>query len=70
MRLYCTILVERDSQKPLLIGRGGDMIKRIGTAARLELERFFEARVFLDLRVKVRDRWREDARILDQIGFE
>jgi GTP-binding protein Era len=70
MRLYCTILVERESQKPLLIGHGGSMIKRIGTAARLELERFFETRVFLDLRVKVRDRWREDERMLDQIGLE
>ena len=54
MRLYCSILVERESQKPILIGRGGEMIKRIGTAARQDLEAFFEARVFLDLRVKVR----------------
>jgi GTP-binding protein Era len=69
MRLYCTILVERESQKPIIIGRGGAMIKRIGTAARMGLERFFETRVYLDLRVKVRSDWREDERILDDLGL-
>ena len=44
--LYCTIVVERESQKPIVVGRGGEMIKRIGTAAREELERFFDARSF------------------------
>jgi GTPase len=67
LRLYCTILVERSSQKPILLGRGGTMIKSIGTAARLELERFFEARVFLDLHVKVKSEWREDERLLDEL---
>jgi len=65
MRFYCSIIVERESQKPILIGRGGEMIKRIGTAARTDLEAFFETRVFLDLRVKVRADWREDERLLD-----
>ena len=69
MRLYCTILVERDSQKPIVIGKGGEMIKAIGTAARKELEAFFDTRVFLDLRVKVRADWREDERMLDEIGL-
>jgi GTPase len=69
MRLFCTILVERESQKPIVIGRAGSMIKRIGTEAREELERFFEARVFLDLRVKTRAGWREDPRMLDEIGL-
>ena len=68
MRLFCTILVERESQKPIVIGRAGTMIKRIGTEAREELERFFGARVFLDLRVKTRAGWREDPRMLDEIG--
>ena len=67
MRLYCSILVERPSQKPIVVGRGGEMIKRIGTAAREELERFFQTRVFLDLRVKVESEWREDERRLDEI---
>ncbi len=68
MKLYCSIIVERESQKPILIGRGGEMIKRIGTAARRDLETFFETRVFLDLRVKVRAEWREDERLLDELG--
>jgi GTP-binding protein Era len=69
MRLFCTILVERESQKPIVIGRGGAMIKRIGSEAREELERFFGAKVFLDLRVKTRAGWREDPRMLDEIGI-
>ena len=69
MRLYCSILVERESQKPIVIGRGGSMIKQIGTEARQELEAFFNARVFLDLRVKTKANWREDPRLLDEIGI-
>jgi GTPase len=69
LRLYCTILVERESQKPIVVGKGGAMIKAIGTAARHELERFFDTRVFLDLRVKVRAGWREDERMLDELGL-
>jgi GTP-binding protein Era len=69
LKLYCTIFVEQESQKPIVIGRGGEMIKRIGTAARHELERFFETKVFLDLRVKVNPDWRNDERTLDQLGM-
>ena len=69
MRFYCTILVERETQKPILVGKAGSRIKAIGTAARKELEKFFDARVFLDLHVKVREGWREDERILDSLGL-
>ena len=69
MRFYCTILVERETQKPILVGKGGARIKAIGTAARKELEAFFDARVFLDLHVKVREGWREDERVLDSLGL-
>jgi GTP-binding protein Era len=69
MRLFATILVETDSQKPIVLGRGGSMIKRIGTEARLELERVFNTRVFLDLHVKVKADWREDERTLQSIGL-
>jgi GTP-binding protein Era len=69
MRLYCTIVVERESQKPIIIGRGGDMIKKIGTAAREELERFFQTKVFLDLHVRVKSEWREDENVLSDIGL-
>jgi GTP-binding protein Era len=68
LRLYCTIYVEQESQKAIVIGRGGDMIKRIGTEARQDLERFFETRVFLDLRVKVNPDWRNNDRALDELG--
>jgi len=67
-RIYATILVERDSQKPIVIGRGGDLIKQIGTEARREIEHLLQNRVFLDLRVAVREQWREDSRMLDQLG--
>ena len=67
MRLYCTILVERESQKPIIIGRRGEMIKAIGTAAREGLERFFDTKVYLDLHVKVKSEWREDERVLDEL---
>jgi GTP-binding protein Era len=66
--LYCSILVERSSQKPIVIGQGGALVKQIGTEAREELERFFGTRVFLDLHVKVRADWRENDRILTQAG--
>src|SRR5215471_19190752 len=69
MRLYCTILVESESQKPIVIGRAGSMIKRIGTEAREDIERFFQCKVFLDLRVKVRANWRDDERTLDRLGL-
>jgi GTPase len=69
LNLYCTILVERDSQKPIVVGKGGAMIKEIGTAARQELERFFETRVYLDLHVKVKSEWRDDERTLDELGL-
>ena len=67
--LYCSIVVDRESQKPIVIGKGGDMIKRIGTAAREELEQFFGTRVYLDLHVRVKSEWREDERILGEIGM-
>jgi GTP-binding protein Era len=69
LRLFCTILVEQESQKPIVIGRAGAMIKRIGTEARQDLERFFECKVYLDLRVKVKPDWRDDERVLDDLGL-
>jgi GTPase len=68
LRLYCTIYVEQESQKGIVIGRGGEMLKRIGTEARQDLEAFFETKVFLDLRVKVNADWRDNDRVLDDLG--
>ena len=69
LRLYATIVVDRESHKPIVIGKGGDMIKRIGIAAREELERFFGTHVYLDLHVRVNADWREDERVLNDIGL-
>jgi GTP-binding protein Era len=69
MKLYCTIVVDRDSQKPIILGRGGEMIKQIGIAAREDLEKFFDTRVFLDLHVRVKSEWREDENVLNDIGL-
>jgi GTP-binding protein Era len=70
LKLYCTILVERESQKGIVVGKGGDMIKQIGTAARAALEAHFESRVFLDLHVKVKAEWRDNERLLDEINLQ
>jgi GTP-binding protein Era len=69
LSLYCSIVVDRESQKPILVGKGGEMIKKIGTAAREELERFFETKVFLDLHVRVKAEWRDSERVLGDIGL-
>ena len=68
--MYCTIYVEQESQKGIVIGRGGEMLKRVrsGTEARQDLEAFFETKVFLDLHVKVNADWRENDRVLDDLG--
>ena len=64
-----TIVVERETQKPIVIGKRGDMIKRIGTEAREELEAILGAKVFLDLHVAVHERWREDERFLGELEW-
>jgi GTP-binding protein Era len=69
LRVYCTIYVETESQKPIVIGRAGSMIKKIGTEARLDIASFFDCKVYLDLRVKVKPDWRDDERVLDSLGL-
>lgn len=68
-KIHAAILVESESQKPIVVGKGGDMIKRIGTEARKDLEAMLDGRVFLDLHVKVREDWRDNERILDEMGL-
>ncbi len=70
MRLYCSIVVDRDTHKPIVLGRRGSRIKRIGTEAREELEQLFGTRVYLDLHVRVRPGWRESERMLRELGLE
>jgi GTP-binding protein Era len=69
VRIEASILVERESQKGILIGKGGSMLKAIGSAAREEIERFLGTRVYLGLFVKVRESWREDPAVLEQMGL-
>ncbi len=69
VRIEASIFVERDSQKGIIIGRGGSMLKSVGTAARRQIEEFLGTRIFLGLFVKVRERWREDAALLDEMGM-
>jgi GTP-binding protein Era len=70
VRIECVLLVETESQKGIVIGSGGRMIKAIGTAARQELERELGSHVHLDLKVRVRRHWRADERVLDRLGIE
>jgi GTP-binding protein Era len=69
-RISATIYVARNSQKGIIIGHKGEMLKRVGTAARIDLERFLDKKVFLELHVKVNDNWRNDERQLKKFGYE
>jgi GTPase len=69
VRIQCAILVERDNQKGILIGRGGSMLKLVGSEARQQIEHFLGTKVFLGLFVKVRERWRENDALLDEMGM-
>jgi GTP-binding protein Era len=69
IRIAATITVEKDSQKGILIGKGGKMLKEIGTQARLEMEKFFAAKIFLELFVRVRKDWTKDAKWLKEFGY-
>ncbi len=69
LRIQAQIIVEKETQKGILIGRGGTMLKTVGTEARQDIEEFLGTRVFLGLFVKVRENWREDPRILEEMGL-
>ena len=68
-RIYATIYVERDSQKGILVGKGGRTIKHIGTEARKDLEALLGTKVFLDLQVKVKKNWRRDLNLIRRFGY-
>jgi GTP-binding protein Era len=70
VRIYCSIYVDKDSHKKIVIGSQARKLKRIGTEARSEIEKLLEKRVYLDLFVKVKPRWRDDSRFLDSLGIE
>ncbi len=69
LRLHATVYVEREGQKGIIVGKGGEMIKRIGVEARRDLEHMFGCRIFLGLDVKVKPNWRESAREIRRFGY-
>jgi len=68
-RISASIFVERESQKPIVIGKGGQKLKEIGTEARKELETFLGRKVFLELQVRVKKGWRDDEQVLRTLGL-
>jgi GTP-binding protein Era len=68
-RIYASVFVERESQKAIVIGKGGQKLKEIGIAARQELETFLGRKVFLELHVKVKKGWRDDEEMLRNLGL-
>ena len=69
-RIYCAIYVERPSQKKIVIGRGGERLKEVGTRARQDIERLVGHRVYLELFVKVEEGWRDSPRALSEMGID
>jgi GTP-binding protein Era len=67
--IQADLLVETESQKQILVGRGGSMVREIGTRARPEIEQLLGRHVFLELRVKVTPRWRRDESMLERLGI-
>jgi GTP-binding protein Era len=68
-RISAAVLVERESHKAIVIGKHGERLKTVGTEARIEMERLFGIKVFLQLWVKVREAWREDEHVLIELGY-
>ncbi|MGL5640221.1 MAG: GTPase Era [Mycoplasmoidaceae bacterium] len=69
-RIYADIIVEKESQKPIIIGKSGAMIKKIGTLAREELLEIYNSKIFLELNVKVRKNWRNDNEQIKSFGYK
>ncbi len=67
--IQAVVNVEKDSQKGIIIGKKGSMLKRIGTSARLEMEKFFGTRIYLELFVRVQKDWAQDSRMLGEFGY-
>ncbi len=68
-RIFCAIIVDKESQKPMLIGKGGEKLKQISTEARLDMEKLFGGKVYLEIWVKVKGGWADDERALKSLGY-
>ena len=69
VKIWASVYVERDSQKAIVIGKGGHLMKQVGTAAREEIESLLDTKVHLEIHVKVRKKWRDDDQILEALGI-
>jgi len=69
-RIYAAIVVDRDSHKAIVIGKGGESLKRIASEARHDMERLFDGKVYLEVWVKVKSGWADDERLLKSLGYE
>lgn len=69
-RIYAAIVVDRDSHKAIVIGKGGESLKRIASEARQDMERLFDGKVYLEVWVKVKSGWTDDERLLKSLGYE
>jgi GTP-binding protein Era len=70
LMIYADIYVDRKSQKPIIIGKGGEAIKKLGIASRISIEAFFDKHIYLDLNVKIKENWRNDERVLKHFGYD
>ena len=70
VRISALIFVARKTQKPIIIGKGGSSIKKLGSEARKDIEKFLEQKVFLELHVKVKDNWRDSDNFLKSFGYK
>lgn len=70
IRIRAEIYVNRKSQKPIVIGRNGSMLKKVGTEARLDAEKFFGKQIYLELHVKVKENWRDNDSMLKRLGYK
>jgi len=69
-RIFAAVVVDRDSHKAIVIGKGGESLKRIASEARQDMERLFEGKVYLEIWVKVKSGWADDERLLKSLGYE
>lgn len=69
-RIFAAIVVDRDGHKAIVIGKGGELLKRIATEARQDMERLFDGKVYLEVWVKVKSGWTDDERLLKSLGYE
>ncbi|GHT96798.1 hypothetical protein AGMMS49545_22820 [Betaproteobacteria bacterium] len=69
-RIYAAVVVDKESHKAMVIGKGGDTLKRVASEARQDMERLFDGKVYLEIWVKVKSGWADDERLLKSLGYE